>query len=139
MRNYFAALMCITLILGFSAEASSQRGLQEFGREQDIFVQYKWQRANFFDKESNAALTLRVTNESENFVEINFTISFYRNEQLMFQNSDNTLCLRPGQSRRGSPAGLRFMAEGISMDMIEEEWFSWDVSQMEVTIVETCN
>jgi hypothetical protein len=138
MKNPMVSLIVFVVLAGFSMNASAQRGYNEFDRREGIYIQEYWQRANVFDRYSNAALSLRMTNETENTVEVVFTVTFFRNDQLMFESKDNKICLRPGQSLRGANAGLRFMAEGISMDMIREDWFSWDITALEVTPVESC-
>lgn len=138
MRNIIFSLMSLALVLGLNIDTKAQRGFSDYGREQDIFIQYRWRASNIFERHANAALILRLTNETQTPAEVSFTISFYREKQVMFRSEDNKICLLPGQSLRGAPADLRFMAEGISLDMVQSDWFRWDISQMQVTPVESC-
>lgn len=139
MKNVliFATIVFMSLCMAFTGFA--QRGYEELRVENDILIQYRWQRENIFDRQSNAVLNLRLTNESEEARELIFTVAFYRDEQLMFENTGNHICLEPGQSRRGGTAGLRFSSEGISRDMTEENWFSWDIMWEEINPVDACD
>lgn len=116
-----------------------QRGYTEFGKEENLMVMYRWQRASFFQKDSDAVLNLRVTNENESAVEWTFTVGFYNDEALMYESEQVTLCLKPGQSRRGGLAGLRFTVDGMKMDAVEDEKFSWEFGVYDVDEVEDCN
>ncbi len=133
----FTVTIFLSLLLAFPGFA--QRGYDKLGVENDVLIQYRWQRENIFDRHSNAVLNLRLTNESEEARELVFTIAFYRDEQIMFESTGNSICLEPGQSRRGGGAGLRFSSEGISRDMTEEEWFSWDILWEEINPVVACD
>lgn len=138
MNRFFVITIFLAAFLAFPNSSFGQRGFDEYGTEQEIRIQYRWARHIPVDPISNAALSLRLTNQHEHAVNVTLTVSFYRNEQLIFENRDNNYCLEAGQSLRGSLANLRFMAEGISMDMIREPWFSWKISAIEVTPVVSC-
>ncbi len=124
--------------MAFSNNLTAQRGFDQFGTEQGIRIQYRWARHNPVDPTSNAALSLRLTNEHPHPVNVTLTVTFYRNHQIMFESRDNNYCFEAGQSLRGSLANLRFMAEGISLDMVREPWFSWKISAIEVKPVGSC-
>jgi hypothetical protein len=137
MKTTFFSL-AITIFFFISSQFSYAQRFQDFDKIEGVQIQFRWERSNIFEAHPNAALLLRITNTTDQILEIEMDVSFYRDMQLMFQSKENIICLKPGQTRRGGPAGLRFMAEGISLDMVREEWFSWDISAFKVRVVEQC-
>jgi hypothetical protein len=125
-------------MLAFTNSSFAQRGFDDYGTEQGIRIQYRWARHIPVAPESNAALSLRLTNEHPHPVNVTLTVQFYRNGQVMFESRDNNYCIEAGQSLRGALASLRFMAEGLTLDMTQEDWFSWKISAISVKPVESC-
>jgi len=138
MNRLITLALFLASMLAFSNVSYAQFGFDDYGTEEGIRIQYRWARQNPFDPTSNAALSLRLTNEHPHPVIATLTVTFFRNEQVMFESRDNNYCLEAGQSLRGAFASLRFMAEGISLDMTREDWFSWKVSAITVKPVESC-
>ena len=133
-------LLLITATFIFTAlSLQAQRGYSEFENEEGMKVMYRWHRLSVFNKDSDAVLNLRVTNERETAVKWTFTVGFYEGQQLVYESEENTLCFRAGQSRRGGPAGLRFSLEGMKMEDVEKEAFSWDFGIFDVDEVDDCN
>ncbi|MFW5706601.1 MAG: hypothetical protein ACOCX0_03965 [Bacteroidota bacterium] len=118
--------------------AAAQRGFTEFETEDEIKVMYRWQRAVFFLKNSDAVLGLRVTNLSDSPVKWTYSVAFYNDKMLTYESETSELCLLPGQSRRGSLAGLRYTVEGMKKDEVESDSFSWDFGTFRVEEVESC-
>lgn len=131
-------LLLISFFILSVSHATAQRGYTEFETEDNIKVMYRWQRANFFDKDSDAVLNLRVTNENETAVNWTFIVGFYNDELLVYQSEENQLCLKPGQSLRGGLAGLRFSLEDLKTEDTEKEGFSWDLVIFDVEETEGC-
>ncbi len=138
MKRLVSVTFFLAALLAFSNTSYAQRGFDEYGTEEGIRIQYRWARHIPVAPESNAALSLRLTNEHPNPVIVTITISFYREGKLMFESRDNNYCLEVGQSLRGAPANMRFMAEGLTLDMTQEDWFSWKISAISVKPVESC-
>lgn len=138
--NKKAIFSSMLLILSFLLikNADAQTRYMHYETTEGVKVSYRWQRASFFDKSSDAVINFQFTNESAFPVEVSFDLGFYRDLQLMYEHTDNTICLLPGQSRKGSRAGLRFTAAGISLDMTREDWFAWDFTHFEVKEVSDC-
>lgn len=132
-------LLLVSVLLFSAIAANAQRGYTEFETEDNIKTMYRWQRAAFFDKDSDAVLNLRVTNENETAVNMTFIVGFYNDGLLVYQSEENQLCLKPGQSRRGGLAGLRFTLEDLKLEDTEEEGFSWDFVTFDVEEVESCD
>ncbi len=130
--------MLLVVSLLFAGTALAQARYMHYETTEGVKVEYRWQRISFFNKDSDAVINFQFTNESAFPVEVNFDIGFYRDNQLMYQSTDNTICLLPGQSRRGVRAGLRFTATGITLDNTREDWFSWDFVHFEVKEVSDC-
>lgn len=105
---------------------------------EDILIEYRWQRASIFRKNPDALLNLKINNHSYDFVEVRFTVAFYRDEQIYFESQEQFLCLAPGASRRGARAGLRFSAPGIKRETVIKDWFSWDLPYVDVRVVDSC-
>ncbi len=105
---------------------------------EDIKVEYRWQRERFFGSDPNAVLNMRLTNLSDDYVVFSLVPAYYRDGVIMFEADEFTICLAPGESLRGGRAGLRFVADEITMSMVEQEWFSWDISYVSAEIVDDC-
>lgn len=132
-------ILIIATFVFTALSLQAQRGYSEFENEEGMKVMYRWHRMSIFSKDSDAVLNLRVTNERETAVKWTFTVGFYDDQQLVYESDENTLCFKPGQSRRGGPAGLRFTKEGMKLEDAEKDSFSWDFGIFDVDEVDDCN
>jgi hypothetical protein len=123
----------------FSKGSNAQVEYHYFDTFEEVRVGYRWQRSNLLQRNSDAVLNLELTNQRETAVEVSFVVGFYRDHVLILESSDNKVCLKPGQSRRGVRGDLRYAATGINLGMTEKDWFSWEVFDVEVTEVEGCD
>ncbi len=131
--------MCLAAIsFLLPKNAFAQVVYQEYATIDSIKVEYRWQRERFFAADSHAILNLQLTNVSETPAQVSFVAAFYRDGIIFFETEEQSICLLPGQTKRGNRAGLRFMAEGITMSKVEAEGFSWDIPFMEVIGVQHC-
>ena len=138
MKNTFL-LPIIAMLLFSSYTVTAQRGYTEFETEDNMKVMYRWQRATFFKKDSDAVLNLRVTNQNETAVNWTYIVGFYDKGLLVYQSEKNQLCFKPGQTRRGGLAGLRFSLEGMKQEDTEKDGFAWDFVTFDVEEVDSCN
>jgi hypothetical protein len=132
---YFMAAIVISM---GSLTAEAQRGYTEFDNEENLEIMYRWQRASVFDRESDAVLNIRVTNNNESAVNWTYSVGFYIDGLLVYESETYELCLQKGQSRRGGLAGLRFTMEGVKPEDVEKENFQWDFVVFDVDEVENC-
>ncbi|MEE4176432.1 MAG: hypothetical protein V2I46_02880 [Bacteroides sp.] len=138
MKKLITLMIFLAAALGFSNPTFAQRGYEDYGTEEGIRIQYSWGREKITKAEGNAALSLRLTNTHDYPVRVVLDISFYRDHQELFESRENVYCLEAGQSLRGALAGMRFVAEGITLNDIREEWFSWEVAEIAVEEVSGC-
>jgi len=138
MNRLISLAFFLAAMLAFANNTYAQRGFDEYGTEEGIRIQYRWARHIPVSPESNAALSLRLTNEHPHPVVVSLTVAFFRDEKVMFESPENNYCLEVGQSLRGALANMRFMAEGITLDMTQQEWFSWKISEISVKEVVSC-
>lgn len=104
----------------------------------ELQVDYRWQRERVFAKNSNAVLNLQLTNLSDSHINVHFVVAYYRDGKLFFDSEENVICLSPDQRLRGGRAGLRFVADGILLEDVEEEAFDWDILISEINEVSDC-
>lgn len=116
--------------------AFGQVQYQEHERTDEVLIEYRWQKERFFARNPHALLNLRITNLTGEPLVFRFTVGFYRDYQLFFESEENEVFLEPGESIRGRRGDLRFKAEDILMDTVEEDWFSWDMPHAEVEVKE---
>ncbi|MFN3556705.1 MAG: hypothetical protein ACK4VN_12135 [Bacteroidales bacterium] len=139
MQKKLVVFAGLLLVLGVLPTISfAQRGFTEFVTEDHIKVMYRWQRASAVQADSDAVLGLRVTNTHTVPVKWSYSVGFYDGGVLVYQSETFELCLNPGQSRRGSLAGLRFSVEGLTLADTQKESFSWDFGVFDVDEVESC-
>lgn len=138
MKNQLSLLLLIAGMLFINDSAFAQRGFEDYGTEEGIRIQYSWGREKFHQAEGNAALSLRLTNTHDYAVQVTLDLSFYRDYQELFESRGNVYCLEAGQSLRGALAGMRFVAEGITLADTREEWFSWEVTEIRVREAAGC-
>jgi hypothetical protein len=132
-------LSAAVMLMLISSSAVAQRGYTEFKTEEGVAVMYRWQRAQFFNRDSDAVLNLRVTNENEYPVNWTYSVIFYHDKMAMHESADTTLCIQPGQSKRGAFAGLRYTVDGLKLSDVESDIFEWEFSVFDVEEVEDCN
>ncbi|MFP4063881.1 MAG: hypothetical protein ACLFN2_04820 [Bacteroidales bacterium] len=118
--------------------ASAQVEYQVHDTIEEVKVEYRWQRERFFSSDPNAVLNMRLTNLSDDYMVFSFSPAYYRDGVILYETPEFTACLAPGATIRGGRAGLRFVAEGITMSTVEQEWFSWDIPYVHTEIVEDC-
>jgi len=111
----------------------------EHEKTEEVLIEYRWQKERFFARNPHALLNLRITNLSDEHVVLRFNVGFYRDYQLFFESGEHEVCLEPGESIRGRRGDLRFRADDILMDTVEEDWFSWDLVHFERQEVESCD
>jgi hypothetical protein len=133
--NYLLAAFIISML---SLTAEAQRGYTKFDNEENLEIMYRWQRASVIDRDSDAALNIRVTNNNETPVNWTYAVGFYIDGLLVYESETYELCLLKGQSRRGGLAGLRFTMEGVKPEDVEKENFQWDFVVFDVDEVEGC-
>lgn len=137
-------LMVMTLTLGFfllcslPADLLAQSGFTDHSREDGVRIVYRWQRSMPAQRDSDAALVLRATNENTFPVQLTLTVGFYQDKVLVLESEPASVCIMPGQTRRGGLAGLMFTATGMKMADVGAENFSWDIVEWEVKQVEGC-
>ncbi len=138
METRFLLLITLMFMAG-SFSSMAQRGYTDFKTEDGVKVMYSWQKVSPLKKDSDVSLNLRVTNENEYPVNWSFTVTFY-NDKMAFQESELTeVCLKPGQSLRGGLAGLRFTSDGLKMEVVNSDYFEWDIEIFDVEQVEACD
>lgn len=138
MKNVRSFIILLFGILAFSSSVFAQRGFEDYGTEEGIRIQYSWGREKITKAEGNAALSLRLTNTHDYPVRVVLDVSFYRDHLELFESRGNVYCLEAGQSLRGALAGMRFVAEGVSLSDVREEWFSWEVAEITVEEISGC-
>ena len=106
---------------------------------ENVRVEYRWQRERFFGSDPNAVLNMRLTNLSDDYVVFSFVPAYYRDGVIMYETPEFSACLAPGETIRGGRAGLRFVADGITMSTVEQEWFSWDIPYVSAETVADCD
>lgn len=131
-------LMIFAATFLFCGSAHAQRGYEDFANEENLRIMYRWQHASVFNRQSDAVLNLRVTNNNPSIVVWTYSVAFYKTGMKVYESETYELCLQEGQSRRGGLAGLRFTVEDLKMEDVEKETFDWDFSIFDVEEVEKC-
>ncbi len=139
---YKKTLLLVSAVLFLSffsvTSASAQIRYTETDTIDGIKVMYRWQRSNIFKKESRTILNLRLTNTNDHPVNVELSVGFYKSGILVYQSEEHKKCFKPGQSKRGGPAGLRFQSEDLTLEDIESEKFDWSFAKFEVEEVDEC-
>lgn len=138
MKKLITLMVSLAVMLGLSTTSFAQQGFEEYGTEEGIRIQYNWGREKLLKADGNAALSLRLTNTHDYPVRVVLDVSFYRDHQELFESRGNVYCLEAGQSLRGAFSNMRFVAEGITLSDIREEWFSWEIAEITVEEVSGC-
>lgn len=138
MKSILYAVTVFIIIMLNSFNVSAQRGYTEFMEEEGIQVMYKWQRSVFYKKDSDAVLNLRISNQKETHALVNFSVGFYKDGMLLYESDENQLCLKPGQTRRGGLADLRFSVEGMKKEDAKDDSYSWEFTTFDVAETDEC-
>ena len=121
-----------------TASSFSQIRFSKHGEEDGLKIENRWRRSNFFNKNSDAVLIIKLTNTNTYAVNAKLSVGFYRDGILAFSSEEQTVCLEPGQVKRGFQTNFRFTAEGITIAETHEDNFSWDFATVEIIRVEKC-
>ena len=138
MKKYVYSLFFVLAMLAGKSVFAQQIEYEEYVALDELLIEYRWQAERLFQRSGNAVLNLQMTNLTESHLEVTFVVAFYRDGQIFQESSKNVYCFEPLQRRRAGRAGLRFMAEGITLEDIEKEEFSWDVLIEEITETDSC-
>ncbi len=132
-------LLTITVLFLLSlGKLSAQRGYTDLKTEENIKIMYRWHNVTPTDKNSDAVLNLRVTNENNYAVKWTFTVVFLSDKMARHESETSSVCMKPGQSLRGGIAGLRFTAPGLKLEEVQSASFTWEFGDFEVERVEGC-
>ncbi|MFW6226638.1 MAG: hypothetical protein ACOC31_00890 [Bacteroidota bacterium] len=137
-RSFFYASAISVILMLSNFNSNAQRGYTTFTEEEGIKVMYKWQRAVFYKKDSDAVLNLRISNQKEAHVLVNFGVGFYKDGLLLLESDENQLCMKPGQTKRGGLAGLRFAVEDMKKEDAKDESYSWEFTTFDVAETDEC-
>jgi uncharacterized protein YcfL len=138
MNKYVYPLIVVLFLLAGKSAFAQQVEYQEHVVMEELLIEYRWQPERLFQRSGNAVLNLQMTNLTESHLEVTFVVAFYKDGQIIQESDKNIYCFTPLQRRRAGRAGLRFMAEGITMDDIEKEEFSWDVLIEDIKEADEC-
>ncbi len=138
MKNYVFRMVFVLALIAGNSVFAQQVEYEKHMTLDELLIEYRWQAERLFQRSGNAVLNLQMTNLTESHLEVTFVVAFYREGQLFQESSKNVYCFEPLQRRRAGRAGLRFMAEGITLEDIEKEDFSWDVLIEEITETDRC-
>ena len=135
MKLFVAAFI---MLMSFPFDANAQLRFSEHGEEHGLKIEQRWRRSKLFQKDSDAMLVLKITNTNDYAVNINIAVGFYNDGILTFISEEQNVCFETGQTKKGGPANLRFVAEEITLADTKAEGFSWDFAKIEVAKVEGC-
>lgn len=139
MKNSVKILVAALIMLFFLPfDAISQRRFTEHGQEQGLIIEQRWRRSKIFKKDSDAMLVLKITNTLDHAVNAKISVGYYSGGILTYVSEEQIICLEAGQTKRGGKAGLRFLAEEITIADTKAEDFSWDFAELEVVRVDAC-
>ena len=138
MKNYLYPLVFILALLASQSADAQQVEYMEHVVLDELLIEYRWQAEHIFQRSGNAVLNLQMTNLTDSHLEVTFVVAFYRDGQIFQESSKNVYCFEPLQRRRAGRAGLRFLAEGVTMEDIKEEAFFWDVLIEEIREKGSC-
>jgi uncharacterized protein YcfL len=138
MNKYFYFLVVVLFLLAGESAFAQQVEYHEHVVMEELLIEYRWQSERLFQRSGNAVLNLQMTNLTESHLEVTFVVAFYQDGQIIQESDKNIYCFKPLQRRRAGRAGLRFMAEGITLDDIEKEEFSWDVLIEDIKEADEC-
>ncbi len=139
MIKFFYSLIFVLVLLTGKMAIAQQVEYHEHVALDELLIEYRWQAERLLQRSGNAVLNLQMTNLTETHLEVVFVVAFYRDGQIIQESSKNVFCFEPLQRRRAGRAGLRFMAEGIAMEDIESDDFSWDVLIEEIRKKADCD
>lgn len=131
-------LFGIILLLAANSVTAQRVTYQKHAELDDILIEYRWQHERWLFRKGNAVLNLQITNLTESALNVDFVVAFYKDEQIIFESELNEYCFKPLQRRRAGRAGLRFLAEGVTMADIEKDNFSWDILIEDIDEVDEC-
>lgn len=140
MKQSSLTTLLVILIILFTHNSANAFlwGYDEFSVEDSVKTEFKWQRSNFMNKNSDAILNLKVTNLNEKAVEFIYSIGFYEDDLLVFESDQDTLCIDPGKNKRGGLHGLRFTVDDLNKEKATSKNFSWEYTAFIVKETEIC-
>lgn len=138
MKQKYVFIAAIILLVAVNSVTAQRVTYHKYAELDEILIEYRWQHERSVFKKGNAVLNLQITNLTGSALKVDFVVAFYKDDQIMFESELNEYCFNPLQRRRAGRAGLRFMADGITMADIEKENFSWDILIEDIYEVDDC-
>ncbi len=136
MKRKYIILTAIMLLATANATVAQRVIYQKHAELEGVLIEYRWQHQRSLSKKGNAVLNLQITNLTESARKVDFVVAFYKDDQIVFESETNEYCFKPMQRRRAGRAGLRFMADGVTMSDIEKENFTWDILVEDIKDIE---
>ena len=128
----------IFIISGSYQEAFGQSRYVDHSTEEGVSIQYRWANSKWLDKSSPLELRLKIKNNNDYPVEINYAIDFYMGP-VHEESSDVTeLCINPKLAKTGRINGMYYQSSRLSNQQLESDAFIWEIRDLEIDRVESC-
>jgi hypothetical protein len=136
----FLVVAAFSFLLAFTSnhETSAQRRYVDHSTVEGVEIQYRWANSSFFDKSSPLELRLKIKNTNDYPVSISYDIEFYMGPVLEETSDDTQLCINPKLAKTGRINGMFYRSKALSNQQLESDQFSWELTNLEITRVESC-
>jgi hypothetical protein len=133
-----AAVSFLFVFISSSQESSAQRRYVDHSTAEGVEIQYRWANSSFFDKSSPLELRLKIKNTNDYPVSISYDLEFYMGPVLEETSDETQLCINPKLAKTGRINGMFYRSQTLSNQQLESDQFSWEITNLEITRVESC-
>jgi hypothetical protein len=137
----FWAVAAVSFLFAFIStiqETSAQRRYVDHSTVEGVEIQYRWANSSFFDKSSPLELRLKIKNTNDYPVTITYDLEFYMGPVLEETSDETELCINPKLAKTGRINGMFYRSQTLSNQQLESDQFSWEITNLEITRVESC-
>lgn len=141
MKNFLAISIFAAfflLLLGTGSEANAQRRYVDHSTVEGVDIQYRWANSKWLRSDSPLELRLKIKNNNDYPVEISYVIEFYMGATMEETSDVTELCINPKLAKTGRINGMYYRSSSLSNQQIESDKFSWEIHDLEIERVESC-
>ena len=114
----------------FSSLIISAQEYVKMGSKDDVVVEYKWRKKNFFKKESPYLMYIQVSNIGFDKKVVGFEILYFWDGMVMSRSGYNEYCLKPKAVLRGKNWNLVYQSNIKTLEEINDRRFSWELDSL---------
>jgi hypothetical protein len=138
-RKKFIHLLTVMILLVVEGSVLFAQPFQIKDIDEKVTISYKWKTTGFFRKDSSPKLILKIKNNNQHKILVCFKVNYYWKTILRASSQSMQYCIKKNRRMRGKMWNLVFSGGSFSKEQIEDDLFTWEISELEIKHHSDCD